>query len=112
MVFTPLVVNMSLQIISTLKSLFSTFSRRNVCFLNYDPSELITRCRIYVVFQLFKPLFALLVLYRLSDPVFSQMKSNSQALGADIQFGALNKVIFCVLYVLTYFQESTCSKLQ
>ncbi|XP_014489760.1 transcription factor TGA2.3 isoform X3 [Vigna radiata var. radiata] len=27
------------------------------------------------------------------NPVFSQMKSNSQALGADIQFGALNKTL-------------------
>ncbi|CAJ2671661.1 unnamed protein product [Trifolium pratense] len=27
------------------------------------------------------------------NPVFNQMKSNSQALGADIQFGALNKAI-------------------
>ncbi|KAF1886159.1 hypothetical protein Lal_00045389 [Lupinus albus] len=26
------------------------------------------------------------------NPVFSQMKSNSQALGADVQFGALNKI--------------------
>jgi len=56
-------------------------------------------------------IFAIFVFYRLSDPVFSQMKSNSQALGADIQFGALNKVISCLLYVLTFFQESTRYKI-
>jgi len=33
-----------------------------------------------------------LFVYYLSDPVFNQMKTNSQALGADIQFGALSKV--------------------
>jgi hypothetical protein len=34
----------------------------------------------------------LFILYFISDPVFNQMKSNNQALGADIQFGALSKV--------------------
>jgi hypothetical protein len=38
------------------------------------------------------PLLIYLFLYFISDPVFNQMKSNSQALGADIQFGALSKV--------------------
>jgi len=58
------------------------------------------------MFAPYKPLFTLLFLYYLSDPMFNQMKSNSQALGADIQFGALNKVISYLIYVLMCFQES------
>lgn len=56
--------------------------------------------------HLIKPLFTLLFLYYLSDPMFNQMKSNSQALGADIQFGALNKVISYLFYVLPRINKS------
>lgn len=46
----------------------------------------------------------LLFVYYVSDPVFNQMKSNSQALGADIQFGALSKVKLYLLYAVMCFQ--------